>query len=191
MIARFSDASNIPDGCLTALDHEFETPISKSYANLGSLNRPVTSSNSQSQELIYAGSGPSLHVFNRQTPSLIPPQRPPFRHYNPSIHFHLLGSPIMNPSLMEDLLKQVTRSPFQVVAIGASLVALGYVCIKGAYGNEKTTNRHPPGPRGDLFIGNLRQFPKSRFSATFCNWAKQYGEYCVIHLGVLNLTKYI
>lgn len=70
-------------------------------------------------------------------------------------------------------MSQITSSPLKLGAVAASLIAFGYIYTKAACRSEK----YPPGPPRDPFIGNLRQFPKSRMSDAFSRWAKEYGRY--------------
>jgi hypothetical protein len=78
---------------------------------------------------------------------------------------------------MNELIEDLTDSPLKLGIVVASLAALGYIIAKGIYhGNKHGQSRvYPPGPPQDLFIGNLRQFPKKKVWGTFCKWARQYG----------------
>lgn len=39
----------------------------------------------------------------------------------------------------------------------------------------KPKHRLPPGPQGELILGNLRQIPPERSDVQFANWAKEYS----------------
>lgn len=81
----------------------------------------------------------------------------------------------MDMTTIEDLLKRLATYPLALGTVTLSVAAVGYICVKGVYGNEKKPFEYPPGPPQDLLIGNLKQFPKGSISEGFCRWARQYG----------------
>jgi hypothetical protein len=38
----------------------------------------------------------------------------------------------------------------------------------------------PPGPKRDLIIGNLRNFPKEKWYETFTGWRQEFGEHLLL-----------
>jgi hypothetical protein len=45
----------------------------------------------------------------------------------------------------------------------------------------------PPGPKQEFIIGNLRNFPKSRWYETFSRWKQEFGERSSLLPLLLNL----
>lgn len=65
-------------------------------------------------------------------------------------------------------------------------VCLAGICYKWLHGKGTTNPKglpFPPGPKPNIFIGNLFDIPSSHPWIRFTRWGKQYGE--LLHLNIL------
>lgn len=62
--------------------------------------------------------------------------------------------------------------PWVAGGVAGSLTA--YLLVTRAHGRDK--GARPPGPKPRPIIGNLPDFPKTRWYEKFCEWQKEYGE---------------
>lgn len=72
-------------------------------------------------------------------------------------------------------------------AIIAASVVAGTAIIRNIANTPAVKARRagaqlPPGPKRDLFIGNLRNFPKGRWYETFTRWKDEFGDLIYVNL---------
>jgi hypothetical protein len=75
---------------------------------------------------------------------------------------------------MEDIIAYLTEFHLVIGVTTLSLAAVGFALVQGP--KKSQVAPLPPGPPGQVLIGNLLQFPRDHYSDKFYEWHKLYGE---------------
>jgi hypothetical protein len=61
------------------------------------------------------------------------------------------------------------------VGLGVGTVMLNNIWNTPALQARRAGAKLPPGPKRELLIGNMRNFPKKQWYETFSQWKEEYG----------------